>query len=405
LSLARLVETRPELEEAVALWLGGDTSTLNATIEKLAREGPHALSLLVDIVTAQIAAYPDRSAFEPLQQQVAEAVLRALAAPKSAIDHRAAMQSALAASRTLGAGLTKDALYPGLRMGIVGSNAFTNEPGFPKLVAKAKVDGGAAIGVGGAIFDLGSTGSDLIISVDANPFIRETIHLFTAILLAVDKKGGGADEVLAWLERGPNAETTEAMRALGVPDSLLERLDEHLTAFSMKLKGYSVEAHPIPIDLWCRGEKRNERIAHLTRLALEGRILAVTADLADPTLSDRIDRLLAAHNTKAQVVHLSNTLDYVRDVAGVLKNMGAFARNPSAIVSTCVGINFRNAVHEAMPDDYYLVDELGTLMEPKIHPAKDWLGDTMKARALHEMVHQTGPHLRQLDEYERSIDE
>jgi hypothetical protein len=55
-----------------------------------------------------------------------------------------------------------------------------------------------------------------------------------------------------------------------------------------------------------------------------------------------------------------------------------------------------------LPDDYYLANELGTLEKPKINRADDWLGDTKKARAFHQMIWQTQPHIRQLIEYARS---
>lgn len=409
LALTRLVETRPELEEAVAKWLGGDLASLPGAIAGFAAEGPRSLAAVVETIEAQRAAFPAGHDFSALESAVSKAIFGALAAPAES-DRRAAFQSSLAASKSLSIGLTRDALYPGLRMGIVGSNSFTNEPGFPKLVREAELKGGAAVGVGGAIFDLGSMGAELIVSVDANPHIKDTIHLFTAILLSVDEKATAqgwndrqrADEVLAWLTRGPNAETSEAMEKLGLPPGLLASMDQHLGAFTQKLAGRTAEAFPIPQDLWCRGEDAPARVRHLTNLALEGRIVAVTADLADPALAARIQSLLEAHETRAQVVHLSNALDYIPDVQGVLENLGKLSQNDHAQLTTSAGSFLRNAVNVAKPDHGYLVDVLGTLQAPKVHRAKEWLGETRNAKNLGEMVWQTGPHVRQLLDWTRS---
>jgi hypothetical protein len=409
LSFAPMIETRPELEEAVAKWIGGDRSSMKATIAALAGDGPRALATLVELAEQQLAAFPKGQDFSALKGALAKEIFAHLAEHPAA-DRRAAFHSSLAATRSLSIGLTRDALYPGLRMGLVGTNSFTNEPGFPVLVREAQLKGGAAIGVGGAIFDLGSMGAELIISVDANVHIREVIQLFTAILLAVDAKcereglddRQRAGEVLSWLTRGPNAETTSALKKLELPPVLLASVDDHLGAFAQKLAGKTLEAHPIPVDLWCRGEDAPARVRHLTQLALEGRIVAVTADLADPALVERVESLLAVHHSRAQVIHLSNALDYIPDVGKTLNNLGGISRTENAQLTTSAGNVLRNSVYQAMPDHHYLVDTLGTLEKPKLHAAKEWLGETRNARFLSQMIWQTGPHIRQLLDWTRA---
>lgn len=405
LAQAPLSNTSPELEEGVlsllrdaARGITPEDRAIAALIDAAA--GPRELSQLVSIFEAQVASLapeaPDPAAFSAratsILDRLAARALRTFSGA-AAPDHRAAFASMLAASDVLSCGFSAAAIYPANRDHYGAANSFTNESGFPKLTARIDAKGGAAVGVGGVMFDLGSLGSELIVCVDANPKIRDIIHTFTAILLAVDARATAngwdddrrAREVLLRLSRGKSDETRAELEALGLPARVRDSLDDQLEAFKAKLDGTSVEFAPVPHDLWCRGDRAAPRIAHLTRLALEGRIVALTADLADPHAVDRINALLAAHQTRAKIVHFSNTLDYVADIRGTVRAFGALDMRDDAMWTTCANL-LRDAGARGGPAAQQLAGELGTLHDPAINRAKDWLGAGKKGERLHALA-------------------
>jgi hypothetical protein len=390
-----------------------DDGVLQSLVSHALDRGPEWLSKLTEIVDAQRASFglaQDDARLGRILDRLASAAftgLRDLPRP----DRRAAMQSMLAAGDTLGLGFSTSALYLNFHFEYERANGFTNESGLPDLIGKIDATGGAAVGVGGAIFDIGSTGSDMIVSVDASSLIADCIHTFTAILLAVDELAQRrhwddehrADEVRLRLTRGSHPETIAELERMGLPGRLRDSLPKILDALAKKLAGETNEAKPIPQDLWCRSDRQAERVAHLTRLALEGRIVALTADLADPRVGERVNALLRAHGTTAKVVHFSNALDYIADIRGACRNFGAIDLHPDAVLTTSCSWILKEPLQIAQPDGYTLVDMLGTSEKPKSNAASAWLGPNKLGDLLHQAAWDTPQRRRDLVQWTKNL--
>ncbi len=423
LGTSPLLETDVALEEAASALMRGalgeeplHDARLAAIVRHALARDESGLSKLIDVIESQRVGFRNEveragrdvagfnRALDGILDQLAEQALRSLGQRAGSSDRAAAMRSILAAGRTLGCGFSTTALYLSFHYDYDLANGFTNEPGLPELVKKVDATGGAIVGVGGAIFDIGSTGSDLIVSVDASPLIADCIHVFTAILLAVDalvEKTGWDDErraqeVQLRLTRGAHPETIAELERLGLPGRLRDALPSLLDALANKLAGKTQEANPIPQDLWCRSDRQGERVLHLTRLALEGRIVALTADLADPRISDRVNALLRAHGTVAKVVHFSNALDYIADIRGACRAFGGLALHPDAVLTTAVGAQLRDPVEAAEPDGAGILAQLGSSHRPAQNPAARWLGEGKLGDLLHQVAWETTRHVRDL---------
>ncbi|MFO0726394.1 MAG: hypothetical protein U1E65_21590 [Myxococcota bacterium] len=254
---------------------------------------------------------------------------------------------------------------------------FTNEPGLDATLRKVTVKGGAAVGVSGSIFDVASrTKADLIVSVDANPDVASTIAVFTAILLLVDQRAKDkgwsdkkrAEEVFARLDAGRDpARTTALLRELeSVPlsEEVRLRLPAMLHRWDDKLIGKDAVQ-----QLWCRGPDSVERVAHLSKLAREGRIFAITGDLSDPRVPARVGALAELFGTQVSSLNFSNIIDYVPSIDVLAQSWRTLPFQKDAVL-ICSASHQR----EALRDNPELAPKIGTFSAPAATSAEAWLG-------------------------------
>lgn len=404
------VKTDPRLELAIdAAFREADPEAAKRLLEDAhARGGAQALGLAVSIFEAQAGAWfeQDPGVVEAILGAVAAHALDLLAKEPPATDHRAALASMVAANRALGCGRSLYSTYSPIDRGVASCDAFTNEPGFPDLADQLDVEGGAVVGVSGAILELGARGADLVVSVDANPAIPRMMLLFSALLLAADRtaqaEGLNADQQAelfsSFIEGGASPETLEQLRDIGYPAELLDEVNEQLDALKAMLERGAVRGWKMPKAVWCKGPNAGEHIRHLTQLALQGRIVAVSADLADEEVVSRINRVLSLHDLSAKVIHFSNALDYIPNVRGTFRNFERIDRTDSAVITTTA--YFVRQAGERRHDTE-LTNALGTLEEPAALPASDWFGE--RADRLHELLWSDPTHRQQLtrDTYRR----
>lgn len=253
---------------------------------------------------------------------------------------------------------------------------FTNEPGLDATLQKLTIKGGAAVGVSGSIFDVASrTKADLIVSVDANPDIADTIAVYTAILLAVDDlaKAHGwtdqrrAEEVFARLDAGHDPARSAALirelDATPLPASVKLRLPAMLRQWHQRLAGTEVPA------LWCRGPDCVERVAHLSKLAREGRIFTITGDLADPRLPARVSSLVETLGSRVSSLNFSNIIDYVPSIDVLARAWRTLPFGKDAVL-----ISSANHQNEALREHPELAAKIGTFKAPAASSARAWLG-------------------------------
>jgi hypothetical protein len=421
LSRSPLVATLPDVEAGVAAQvavLAAGAQPERASIEKLVArtqqaDGPAGLMQLISVAEQQLAgaAYELRhdarrselkTASDALLGLIAAACFAELARGSSgqAPDHRGAFASMLAANEALACSSSATATYGSPGHYERGFHPFSNEGGFGTYLDTIDARGGAAIGVSGALLDLAGLGSDLIVSVDADPDVADAIKFFAAVLLVVDKAcvehgwddARRAQEVHARVLCADKPQEIAALKlelaSLGLPAALLERLPHLMESIERK--------NPTFYEAWCGNEKGVSpracgQIAHLSRLALEGRIVAVTADLADPALVDRISALLDAHGSQVKLVHFSNVLDYVPDIRGVCRNFGRLPLCDDALLTTTAQVfgtehRFVDWAETQPQGRRELLASLGTFASPAILRARDWLGEGCLGDSLHEAV-------------------
>jgi hypothetical protein len=230
---------------------------------------------------------------------------------------------------------------------------FTNEPGLAGLVERLPHKGGAVVGVGGAMLDIGARlQADMVVVVDANPRIREAIRLFRTLLLVVDDKGDvegwsaerRADEVRQRICAGtPHQDHGTAfddlvteLAAVGLSQRELPALRRLLIqlANAFSFTRFDRDGDPIPTPVWCADEEAPTRIAHLTRLARTGRLLAFTHDLTDVAWVGHVNELMRELDLQASVFNLSNVLDYVPAGSHIAAAIGQMDWGPSRTVLT-----------------------------------------------------------------------
>ena len=399
------IETTPrtrtdeKLELAVdELFRGQDTAAATKLVERTFADGGAAgIAQALAIFDAQAVAWHGSSPVETeaLLTAVANRALELLAEHPPKTDHAAALDSIVAANEALACGQSVYATYSAIGSGVTSADAFSNEPGFPKLCDTLDVRGGAVVGVSGALMELGARGADLVLSVDANPHIPGLMLLYTGVLLAADAQaqaeGLSPDEqaarVLEMLSRGPHAETTEALRSIGYPESNLSDVDAQLGALKSALSGGSIRGWKLPDTLWCRGPNATEHVRHLTKLALEGRIVSVSADLADEEVVSRVNRVLELHDLPAKVFHFSNALDYIPNVKGTFDNFGRVRRTDDARITTTAYF-VRSAGERQKRAD--LTGQLGTLDEPAALDAGAWFSGL--GSELHDVLWSDASH-------------
>lgn len=381
-----LFETDPAVESRVV-------DALRSALEGAALEDVAATLLAKDAAPSEIAktwsvltqrvdalrAERGDAVKEPTDTLVAAVAGRAqslLGGLEAGGDHRRAMASMVAASEVLGGRHTAGSRYfgPGDFTYSYGFDAYTNEKGLAPLLASQSRRGGAAVGVSGALLDVAAyTNADLIVSTDTNPEIRDWFLTVAATLLHADESARAAgwddstraENVDAWLSGGADEALIAALAQMGLPEDVVARLPTMLD---------SLQPNRRPETSWLTGEGAPERVAHLTRLALEGKILATTTDLADPELPGRIRAVAEAHGHPVRSFHLSNALDYLADSERVFETLQAIG-TPSTMLTTSTD---NGPKHEAFKGSFWrpLAQSLETWFEPKgpadKHRAMTW---------------------------------
>jgi hypothetical protein len=264
----------------------------------------------------------------------------------------------------------------------------SNEPGLEPCLTALRAAGfpagGAAIGVSGSILDVASKlRSDLVISLDANPRLADTLGVVTAILLAVDdlaRRQGLSDrkraEAIAWrlspatLASDARHQIISELRAAGWPQGRAADLPRLLTMIGQSF--WSPKAWGAA-SFWYNSADAGARVRHLTELAKAGRILAVTADLGQASFIDRVNSLLLEHQSSMAVFNLSNAPDYIPDVYGALRNLGALRRRADAkVVSSAYRLRPTPVLDSLTVQ---LCAALGTIENPGVADAKTLFGD------------------------------
>jgi hypothetical protein len=382
LATAPLVSTQQGVERAASEALVGladgravDAGALVAGVH--AQGGDAAVALLPDALRAHAKAIAaDQPGFEATDviAQVEAAIFTVLAKTDATPDRRRALASMIAASNTLdGARAPETWMYDAL-------HNYTNERGLPATLAKVAKDDGAAIGVSGALFDVAAArGAGLVVLTDVMPPLKDWFLLTAAVLLVVDeladKNGWDPARRAAEVRRRLTDPPYPQQRA-GEPSAYQqhgEHVRAHQKAVVAELAAFGVDndslvrmklalaqgarAQP-PAGCWLDNP---EAVQHLTRLALEGRIVATTTDLADPALAGRLQALLAAHGKQVGTLHLSNALDYTPGTAPIVETMAALPRTPGSIFIACT-------------DGGYGFEFLGGFADPKAQPFDAFLG-------------------------------
>ncbi|MBI5509429.1 MAG: hypothetical protein HY903_11820 [Deltaproteobacteria bacterium] len=390
LTTAPLVEASPAAEQGAAKVMvalaGGATPSVEKLVDTVFVAGDErALSLLSPALFAhRRAALEDLPPGAPRDRFLAAsdafiettcaAILAKLAPSRAAPDRARAMASMLAASQTL-----DGERMPETYIGEVLYN-YTNEPGLPRTLAALEKNRGAAIGVSGALLDVAAAReAGLVVLTDVVPALKDWYLLTVATLLLVDEKAAaqGLDDVRRMHEvralLHPAAARGEATDAERAASGQAQRAAADTVAGYLRGLGVAEEtigqlrrAHEKgfengepPSGCWLTDPKA---VAHLTRLALEGRIVATTTDLADRALAPRLTALFAAHGTTIGTVHLSNALEYTAAKRTAVESMAGLPHAPNAIIVTSA--------------DYGFDALLGTFDQPKAQPLKDMLGDS-----------------------------
>jgi hypothetical protein len=149
-------------------------------------------------------------------------------------------------------------------------------------------------------------------------------------------------------DRGAPAFVDE-LRALGVPDRLLQRAPAMLRGVfnengaNQRMVWFATPDATFGDKVYAKGTAASVDVAagHLRALAAvarAGRLVAPVVDLADPTAAGRVDAFLAAARTPLRTVHLSNMLDYVAAPTEVIDAVASLARGgPTTVISSTAG--------------------------------------------------------------------
>ncbi|MCC6806377.1 MAG: hypothetical protein IT381_03045 [Deltaproteobacteria bacterium] len=307
-------------------------------------------------------------------------------------------------------------LYPG-HDAHFNFDCFSNEPGLAATLDKLTQRGGAAIGVSGSIFDVAAAiEADLLVSVDQNPAVREVTLLLSAVLLLVDGKGSEhgwdaprrAREVLhrllpAALCDDPHATLDAAAAQLILDESATVAKElteagllptEQQQAATELLTSVAMKLLKSPQTLWCRGPGAPEKVAHLSRLARDGRIVAITTDLGAADLGPKLSSLLRERRAQATAFNLSNAFDYIADVSGVCQTLATLPRSADAVVVTSTTHLDFNLERGTQKDQ--LIQSLGSFQAPAASPADAWLQPGGLGAELHAAIWQAPRQRRAL---------
>ncbi len=388
-----LLVTDPKHEALTAAWLRQaaagalDPEAMRQELASILRQGgARALAHLSQVVDARfVEACSERpqaraklaAAMDCFSAEALSLLAQAQAAP----NHRQAFLALLQANEIFGAGLGQETFY---QQGT--HHYFTNETGLSTALKQAQPVGGAAVGVSGAVLDVACAHlSELIISVDADPAIRHALTLIAGVLLIVDEQARThgfddaqrAKEVQARLTT-EHPTVLDELQGLGLPFALRPEAEEILG----QIRSASSEEGAA----WLKGIPNDETsaaksIRHLTNLALEGRIIAVSSGLGDPRITLRINAVTASYGTEVGSVCLTNVLDWVPDIKGLCHELGRLRLKSNAVTTSSQLL----LASQSSPD-FDKIEALGSFQKTSVLPARTLLGDTQLAANAHEVL-------------------
>lgn len=301
---------------------------------------------------------------------------------------------ALADVQAREAELAKDVVPPlstylGYRGEATPGDSFTNEAGLPTVLhEQVAPTGGAVVGVSGALLDVAAQArANLVVSVDSDPRVRDSIDAIAGLLLRNAKARGLTPEARAEALQQTFASLTSPDEARKIATELHAMgVSQPTDALVERLQGIGSMFEKAPKDVWLKGEDAADAVQHLTSLAKQGRILGVTADLTDNAAAENVRALLDQLGEKLEVLHLSNAPDYAPDVRGIARTwrdlpwsaQGQVVTS-SNILRTFYGLPGLTSVHG---DDAVFAEErpravsaLGTFGRPAVHSVADALGE------------------------------
>ncbi len=265
-------------------------------------------------------------------------------------------------------------------------DAFGNEPGLPRCLARLPVAAGAVVGVSGALLDVAAIRSaPSVISIDVNPEIGQALLYLSAVLLVAD----ASTRARGWSSERQAQEVRDRLSGKVGPVALLKELS------SLRIEPWILEmlrplCYPVQRAFcalqgdrltWCTGAGAPERVRHLTALALSGRILAITSELSSSRAVAVANA--AAHDQGVPIdhVHLSNSFEYTPRVAETCAVLAELDLAPDASL-TVSARHFRRAAKVEIKASYRgTIKSLGTFDRPRAHRARAFLA---KGQALED---------------------
>jgi hypothetical protein len=283
-------------------------------------------------------------------------------------------------------------------------DCFTNELGLWRAAVDSGVKGGAVVGVGGSVLDLAAaTRAEVVICVDANPAIADWMYFITAVFALVDeraKKGrwddaAAAREVERLLDppsHEADAVAKELERALAkrLPEDVRGRLPELIRAVHHRATESLSPGLPTPMH-WFQQPDAPAAVAHLRKLAREGKMYCITSTLDAPGLNEGIARLCAWHRAEVKSVNLSNAYEYMQTSRPVFEKLGALPLADDAKLFLVSG-HIKAALDRGElvgAADTALARSLGNALEGAAVSARKWLGPNGRGQEVDDLIWRT----------------
>jgi hypothetical protein len=367
MTLAKVLEAADAKDvQALLQEMGGD-ALLDAYVASTRDPSAENLKRLVGSLT-KLEAY----AFANLQRQQ-DALLSSEGAPASNVE---SWDLHLQRSAELSGEVIPRSMYGSPNEA---PHGFSNETGLNACASALRVRGGSVVGVLSEAIEVGAAiEAKWIIALDADPRAKQFVQTLNAMLLSLHslaRQHGWNDAYTANELRQriagdvPVSVTAREMQSTGLwtelsPSMLEERVLQVRVSFFEAVG----DIPGAPLN-WLTCPQAPSRVAHLIRLAQEGRLLTVTAACGHRQTLSRVAALLERNEAPVTAVCLSNIFDYTALVSDVAE---AFRQLPLAPNSVLISthINDWNLNREEGAE---LVSNLGSWWEPGVQPAPAWL--------------------------------
>lgn len=245
---------------------------------------------------------------------------------------------------------------------------FTNEEGLGRAVADLKQTGGAAIGASGGTLDVATRmGADAVVLVDVDPRVGSFVAVVGTLLVALDQvrpdldDAGRAAAIAALLDSRPQAL------------ALLAQAGCDGAALTSSLATLGRGSKTSGTEIWLNTPDAPARVAALSTMARQGRLLAVASDWADPRLGDTLNAVLRGLDMPVAAVNMSNLLDYTFDDGAIEETWRQLPWHAEAVVVA-------NSFYPPEQNDFGRGpgEVLGSFRLPKVATVTTWLDDGFK---------------------------